>query len=282
MPNTMILSLDDSGTRHPDKKQGRTPKHGNDWFALGGILFEECAEAEIRKLHAEFCQKWNLSVPLHSVEIRARSNNFAFLGKLSNRKQGEFYEELYGLLRDIPAVGHACVIDRPQYNHRYAEKYGGDRWLLCKSAFSIVVERAAKIAASREMKLRVQIERSDKKVDRKIKTYYDDLREHGLPFAKDTSGKYDPAESKMLQKTLYEFRPKQKSSPLMQLADLYLWPICMGGYNRDCLPYHRLSEDKKIVDCVLESEKRATLGVKYYCFDNKKPGETPGFAAIVR
>jgi hypothetical protein len=49
-------------------------------------------------------------------------------------------------MRRAPALGLACVIDRPDYNHRYKEKYADERWSLCKTAFTIAVERASDIA----------------------------------------------------------------------------------------------------------------------------------------
>lgn len=55
----------------------------------------------------------------------------------------------YCLMRDAPVIGLACVIDWPGYNKRYAEKYAENRWMLCKTAFSVVVERAAKFAISK-------------------------------------------------------------------------------------------------------------------------------------
>jgi hypothetical protein len=66
--------------------------------------------------------------------------------------------------------------------------------------------------------------------------------------------------------SLYEFRFKEKSSPLMQIADLYLWPICIGGYDRKNRPYSRLVEAGKLVECRLPADRIAELGTKYFCF----------------
>jgi hypothetical protein len=52
----------------------------------------------------------------------------------------------YELMSASPFLGFACVIDRPGYNARYREKYGREQWSLCKTAFSELVERAAKYA----------------------------------------------------------------------------------------------------------------------------------------
>lgn len=260
--------MDDSGTRHPDRKMGRVPEHGNDWFALGGVLYLEADEPILKQLHKDFCDKWQIQWPLHSSEIRARSDKFSFIGRLGEQERAEFYEDLYCLMRDCPTIGHACVVDRPGYNNRYREKYGRQRWLLCKSAFSILVERAAKFVATQDGKLRVFVEKSDKRTDRIVRGYYDELRDTGAPFAATTSAKYEPSDSETLNDVLYEFRLKEKSSPAIQLADLYLWPIAMGGYKQDCRPYRRLQEDSKLIDNVVNNSQQA---IKYYCFDNKRP-----------
>lgn len=270
MPKTtFVLALDDSGTRHPDRKPGKLPAHGSDWFSLGGILFDEADELLIRDMHAGFCSRWGIDAPLHSVEIRAKSGAFSFLAEMSGEELGRFNLELSQMLTGLPVLGHACVIDRPGYDARYIPKYGRQRWLLCKSAFSIVVERSAKYVRRREGRLRVYIEKSDKKTDRTLKGYYDEMRGVGMPFSQETSSKYNPADSRILTETLFEFRPKDKSSPLAQFADLYLWPICMGGYNEQCKPFVSLKDSGRLIDCaVAENEQDCTI--KYYCFDNKK------------
>lgn len=259
--------MDDSGTRNPDKKQGTTATHRRDWFALGGILVREEDEEEARTLHSAFCKRWNLLHPLHSAEIRNRSLNYAWLDKLDEAKCRQFYEELYGLMKSAPVTGLACVIDGTGYNARYGEKYKGQRWLLCKTAFSIVVERAVKIARMDERKLRVLPERCNKREDRTLKAYYETLRTEGLPFEAGASAKYTPLGAAQFKDTLYEFDLKFKSSPLAQLADLYLWPMCMGGYNKQNRPYARLLEDGKLIECQLPEEVRGTHGTKYSCFD---------------
>lgn len=268
---TFILALDDSGTRHPDKNPGVLPAHGNDWFSIGGVLFAEDDEGLIRGKHSAFCSMWGIDAPLHSSEIRAKSSAFAFLGDLSPADFSKFQSELTNFLTDIPVLGHACIVDRPGYNARYREKYGRERWLLCKSAFSIVVERSAKYVFSQDGRLRVLAERSDKKTDKTIKGYYEDMRGNGMPFSKGNSEKYVPAETQLLRDTLFEFRIKHKSSPLIQIADLFLWPLSMSAYKPDCKPFKALQEKGLVIDCAVPGQE-ATLGLKHYCFDNKKPG----------
>lgn len=266
-PSILNLYLDDSGTRHPNRKQGKKPAHGYDWFALGGVLVRDEDEEEARRLHADFVAKWKVDTPLHSSEIRSRNEGFIWLRGKTKEEQGAFYEDLYCLMRDAPVTGIACVIDRPGYNARYAERYVENRWMLCKTAFSVVVERAAKLAIAQCQRLRVLPEKCNKSEDAALKTYYSELRTNGLPFDAKNSGKYAPLSKEEFAATLYDLRFKAKTSPMGQFADLYLWPICMGGYDGKNRPYRRLLEDGKLIECFLDDADHATLGSKYSCFE---------------
>jgi hypothetical protein len=163
------------------------------------------------------------------------------------------------------------VIDRPGYNKRYTEKYGRDKWLLCKTAFAIVIERAAKYAMSTGRKLKVYVERCNKTDDQKIHEYYKSMRVAGLPFDAKTSQRYSPLASEQLKSVLYDFRLKFKTSPGMQLADLYLWPMCMGGYHKSNRPYVALREAGKLMDVVCGDKNAYEMSIKYSCFDFVKP-----------
>lgn len=259
--------IDDSGTRHPDHSAGRAG-HGRDWFALGGILINDEDIPSAKQRIVEFRERWPqmANAPLHSVEIRGCHSNFRWLGVDHGTRQS-FFDELEALLLDLPVIGLACVVDRPGYNARYRARYGRQRWALCKTAFAIAVERASKYAVRRGRKLRVYVEQTDKKEDRVIKGYYDTLRSEGSWFNPDTSGKYNPIDAIDYKTTLYEFRTKNKSSPLMQIADLFLWPMCIGGYDRTNHPYRRLVEAGKLIDCALAPEEIESRGIKYSCFD---------------
>ncbi len=103
-----------------------------------------------------------------------------------------------------------------------------------------------------------------------MKGYYEHLRENGMPFAAPNMQQYAPLTAQQLRTTLYEFRTKRKSSPIMQIADLYLWPMVMGGYHRSNRPYALLVRDKKLVDCYLSEEEIPTRGIKYSCWENAR------------
>lgn len=257
--------MDDSGTRHPDRHPGRTPAHGHDWFTLGGILIDAANERASREKHKEFCGSWNITYPLHSSEIRNKSNRFAWLGKLETKERERFYDELFKLLLDADVVGLACVVDRPGYNARYKEKYRKDRWLLCKTAFCIAVERATKYAIKNEAKLRVLPERSNKKDDGRLDAYFSELIASGSPFDSEREKGYQPLDATSYSKTLQDIKFKYKSSPLVQLADLYLWPMAIGGYDPENRPYAGFCEAKKLMD--QQCADPTIEGIKYSCFE---------------
>ena len=258
--------MDDSGTRHPDKNPGRVPAHGHDWFALGGVLIDAAQEGAAREAYERFRKKWNIIAPLHSTEIRNKSKHFAWIGKLEKSRREKFHDDLFGLMVEIDVTGLACVIDRPGYNARYLERYRDDRWLLCKTAFCIAVERAAKFALRHNAKLRVLPEKCSKKDDRQLRQYYNDLRLDGCPFDLESAEVYKPLDVTSYQTTLRELRFKEKSSPLVQLADLYLWPMAIGGYDLKNRPYAKLVEASKLID--QHCEEVSLEGIKYSCFQS--------------
>jgi hypothetical protein len=273
MAKVINFYMDDSGTRHPDRDPGKRAAHGYDWFALGGVLIKEEDEPKARQFHEKFCSDWGIEYPIHSVEVRGTTGGFAWVKDLSKAENGEFYEDLYLLMRDAPMIGLACVIDRPGYNTRYREKYGKQRWALCKTSFNVAVERAAKYARNQNYRLRVSPERCNKPEDALLKQYYNDLKAVGLPFAPGTSEKYMPLKPEQFRETLYEFKPKYKSSPMAQFADLFLWPMCMGGYHASNRTYERLKQDKKLIECLIPEADWPVLATKYSCFEGvqRKP-----------
>jgi hypothetical protein len=82
---------------------------------------------------------------------------------------------------------------------------------------------------SLDCRLRIYPERCNKKEDGVLKGYYNELKTGGPPFDPTTSEKYRPLAAEEFNATLLEFLPKAKTSPMVQFADLYLWPMCMGG-----------------------------------------------------
>jgi hypothetical protein len=266
MPKVMSLYLDDSGTRNPDRK---LPKKFmfRDWFTLGGFIAKEEDEGAIETTHATFCEKWGIDYSLHSYDIRSETNDFTWLTASGERERDRFLRELGAMILDVPVVGHACVVDRPGYNTRYRDKYGRQTWMLCRTAFAVVVERAAKQAIRNGCKLRVYVEEGDKTADDMIRGYYKSLRTDGMPFAANNMAKYAPLSKEELAATLYDLKFKAKTSPLVQIADLYAYPMARGGYDPDYFPYTQMKQRQKIIDCQLTDEEMPHLGIKYYCFE---------------
>jgi hypothetical protein len=262
MAATYNFYMDDSGTRHPDRRLRGEGKP--DWFALGGVLVRQSDEARCRRMHEDLCSKWEIASPLHSEEIRFRKKNFRWLN--ASEKRGPFLADLEEMLLTMPVVGMACVIDRRGYHARYHEKYGSQKWSLCRSSFMIGVERASKFARARDHKLSVFVERSDRKTDQQVEAYFEELKGAGHPFDHLNASKYAPLASTELAETLHGFKMKRKISPMMQIADLYLYPICQGGYRAIHRPFDKLEAASRLIDAHVEDI--STMGIKYYCFEN--------------
>lgn len=257
--------IDDSGTRHPNHAPPTSV--AGDWFALGGVVIREEDEAEVLRAHTEFCSRWGIDYPLHSVKIRNRSKKFAWLASETKERQDEFYADLDAFMLSIPVLGHSCVIDRPGYHHRYYEQYGRQRWHLCKTAFSVICERVAKFAVKTGRRVRIYVEETDKPSDNRLREYFAELRGKGMPFDQTSSAKYGPLSKEEMAYRLVELRFKTKSSPLIQIADLYLYPLCRRGYGDDYGPANDMNANGKIIDNILDDQDRPVMGVKYSCFD---------------
>ena len=244
-------------------------------------MFNEEDEDAVIASHAKFCAAWGIDYPLHSSDIRHRVACFSWLATLKPEEYQKFMIDLTAMLLEIPAVAHGCVIDRPGYDARYRERYGRQTWMLCKTAFSVLCERAAKIAHSNGRKLRVYVENGDKSADNHIRGYYADLRSAGMPFKGEEAAKYEALEARQLASTLYDLKFKGKGWPPMQIADLFLYPLCRGGYDPTYRPLVALREKGKLIDSVLSSDQIEHLGIKYSCFgyaitpDTQKPEEAP-------
>jgi hypothetical protein len=265
MPRILNFYMDDSGTRRPNRKPIAFNPHLPDFFALGGVLVAEEDEASIRSAYHDLCSKWGITYPLHSEEIRHSSGKFAWLRRGSEEYR-RFMVDLTRVLSGIPVAGLACVIDRPGYDDRYRAKYGRRQWHLCQTAFAIAVERAAKHALADGRKLRVMPERSSREDEARIKRYFAELRVHGCPFDTATSHQYAPLQATDLGATLYELSFKSKTSPLAQIADLFLWPMVRAGYEPDYRPYVLLKKASRFIEQRIPTDQHPTLGSKYSCF----------------
>lgn len=261
-----LLYMDESGSRDPDRHP-RQKAHDPDWFGIGGILVNAADKASIEEAMNAFRNRWpqmGLN-PLRSYDIRNKTERFRWLSQLDETSLTLFYDDLSAMIASLPIVVTGCVIHRPGYNQRYLQQYGPRRWKLCKTAFHIVVERAAKYAMLHGARMRVYVERSDKVTEQQLKGYYDEMRNAGQPFSAQTSAKYQPMPAGQLRQTLYDFGVKTKDSQLMQLADLVLWPVCRGGYAPEDRAYLLLQSNGKLLDAHC-TQANGLLGIKYFCF----------------
>ena len=48
---------------------------------------------------------------------------------------------------------------------------------------------------------------------------------------------------------------------------MYLWPMCMGGYDDSNKAYCALKQAGKLIDCHLSAEETLQRGIKYSCFE---------------
>ncbi|MDE3808843.1 DUF3800 domain-containing protein [Sinorhizobium meliloti] len=260
------LYLDESGSRHPDKNSGLPAR--SDWFALGGYLVRQEDKSEVRERRQAIADKWAVTVPFHITDMINERGKFSWLGRRTQRERDEFWSEYREFLATIPVVGIACVIDRAGYAARgYAKKHE-DRWLLCRSAFDIVVERSAKFAISRERTLNIVFE-SNVAMNSVVEGYFENLRKNGLEFDGGNSGKYAPLLQEQFERTLTSIENRPKNNKLLQVADSYVYAIARRAYDRKFDIYRRLVDDNRIIDCLLSKDEANALGVKYYCFDRK-------------
>ena len=264
---TFCFYIDDSGSRDPDRRSSPQAA-AHDWYALGGVIIDESLKDDADARIVAFRKRWLQmgDAPLHSIDIRCHKHAFRWLAEVSAQRKQEFMGELAALIQGLPIYVLACVIDRPGYNDRYLQTYGRRRWRLCKTAFSIAVERAAKFARAHDARLRVFVETSDKHAHRHLRGYYADLRSEGAPFNSATSEKYAPLAGESMRQTLLELQFKPKRSRLMQIADLVLWPVCKGRYDAGNRAYLALCDGGKLLDSVCNASN-GLQGIKYFCFD---------------
>jgi Protein of unknown function (DUF3800) len=264
------LYLDDSGTRFPDRAPQQNRDDGIDCFSLGGILVKSEDVSSLIAMMNEFKKRNEIAYPLHSHKIRTKKGDFLWL-KTDAERARNFYADLNELIQNIPGYVVGCCVHRPGYNNRYAAKYAHQPWEMCKSAYTIVVERAAKFALMHGRKLVVYVEETGKCEDRAIRSYHDSLRSQGMYFDAENSAKYAPLAADGFASVLMK-NPKfvKKDNVGAQMADIVLYPVVKGGYDPTYCPYQSLVAAKKLIDCALTEEEAKVMGIKYFCFDGFK------------
>lgn len=260
----IVLIFDDTGSRNPEQNSN-SRSDGMDCFGLGGILIKGEDVSKVIDAHKDFCTSLKIDYPLHSTKIRGKRDEFVWLQQ--ETVPSEFLSDLQRFIVAQPIIGTACVIDRKGYVSRYAHLHQEQLWLMCKTAFCILVERSAKYAERQGRRLEIFFEQTGKKEDRNIISYMKELKQTGNPFGNVTSGGYAPLSADGYNRlVLGEPTRRTKEFSLLQIADLILYPIAKGGYDPNYKPYLVLREKKKLIDCLLPEQDRVALGIKYSCF----------------
>lgn len=207
--------------------------------------------------------------PLHLTDMHSRRKGFAWLDALSARERGDFWADYHAMIAGLPVVGHACVVHRAGYRDRgYGSREGDAKWNLCRTAFNIVVERAAKIAHADGRRLRVKYEGSDPRADQALRNYWALLKAgNGLGFNAANAARYNPFPPETLAATLVDLERKDKRSKLMQLADTFALALSRGRYQPEFSTFAALKASGRLADDHVGVAQSATLGIKYSCFD---------------
>lgn len=263
----LVFYIDETGNRQLDKKSDAS-RLGRDWFGFGGFVIKREDQDRAKWARDEVARELGAQNPFHMTDMLAETKGFSWLGRKTQAERDRFWNTYSTFLSDLPVIGMGCVIDRPGYVARgYLEQHGDSRWLLCRSAFDIAVERAVKYAMAEDRKLAIVFE-SDPPFDPIVKGYFANLKNNGLEFDGDRSSKYAPLEAEHFRNTLTTIEARPKSNRLLQVADSYIYAVARGKYDRKFGLYRHLCDHQKIINFALDgdAEKIKSMGVKYYCF----------------
>jgi hypothetical protein len=87
-----------------------------------------------------------------------------------------------------------------------------------------------------------------------------------MPFDSESMAKYGPLDSKSFTEALKGLEMKAKSSPMLHVADMYLWPMGKAACDPNQRSFVRLRDCGRLVDCQIAEDARSYLGIKYSCF----------------
>ena len=255
------LYLDDSGSRDP-KAPSLSRVDRMDHFALGGFLIKAENVEGLLTAHRQFCDAHGIDYPLHSWAIRGGREKFGWLK--NPEKAFAFLSELERFLLGLPVIGIAAVIDRPGFAARNDTEHHRAPLPIFQTAFCELVERAAKFSDLNGRSLRVFFERSGRAEDRSMVSFMRDLKKSGKPFdgenremGKDLSGQ------DFVRIVMGDPRGRTKATPMIQVADLMLYPMVKGGYDRGYRPYESLLNAGRLIDSLVDPKDLQELGIKY-------------------
>ncbi len=110
-------------------------------------------------------------------------------------------------------------------------------------------------------------ERSCRADEQRLKAYYQTLLTTGAPFETGSSSPYAPLTGAEFAQTLHEIRFKSKSSPMAQVADIFLWPLVLAAYGDDNRASVTLREAGRFIESRLMPDEIAVYGSKRSCFE---------------
>ena len=257
--------IDETGNRNPDQKPDKN-RQNRDWFGIGGILVKSEDVQDCKDKRQSFVDKWGITAPLHMTDILGNHKKFSWLGRLPDEERHKFWGEYKTFLALAPVMGLACIIDRPGYVARGYIKDNNDRWLLCRSAFDISIERAAKIAQKAGRKVNVVFEQ-DAGMNQIMVGYFNNLKQNGLGFDETRSDKYSPLSKADFAATLSTVEYKPKSNSMLQIADSYLYAMARRPYDGNFDVAKRLRDARRTANTCLPSADVPSMGIKHYCFE---------------
>jgi hypothetical protein len=263
------LYLDDSGSRMLNRLSVDADARPQ-WFALGGLLVREEDEQKCKDAHDALYARWpQMTGPLHLTDMYSQTKKFAWLGLQTQDERNLFWRDFHEVLSSLPVIGQACVVHRPGYRDRgYGSRQGDARWDLCRTAFNILIERSAKIAANDGRRLRVKYEGSDRAADHALRSYWALLKAgNGLGFNANQAQKYDPFPPEKLAATLIDMERKTKTNKILQFADTFVLSVSRGRYEPTYGTFVAVRNAGLLADDVVGPDRAAAEGIKYSCFD---------------
>ena len=219
------------GSRHPDKKADKN-RRGAGLVRSRWISNPTGRWTSGQITSPSYCGQMARegSVPYDGYALKQKG--FFLVGALGQTKsKTDFGSDYKGMLARVPVIGIACVIDRPGYVARgYLEKYP-DKWLLCRSAFDILIERSAKFAKMKIENYEV-IHEGDVGTNEVMKSYFRNIKQNGMAFDGTRSSRYKPLPKEEFGSILTTIEYKTKESPLMQIADSYVYAMARAASRR--------------------------------------------------
>jgi hypothetical protein len=210
------LYLDESGSHN-------LARHDPDYpvFVLGGVIIEDAAEAEIRRLVDDFKRRLfgTTDLVLHTADITRNRNGFEGLRDPAAR--AEFYAETNRLIAGLDFSVVACAILKEEHLARHGP-LAIDPYML---SLGVLVERFCFTIARDEPPGAIVVERRGRQLDRELIVAWQSLRLNGTRYV-------SPGTITRRIASL-ELRGKCAQAAGLQLADLVVSPIARAVIGRD-------------------------------------------------